>query len=94
MAVYCTIYTYPSVAGRHYESLNTTVTFEKDDLVATRRVKLVNNQQLENSRMFSAVIEVTPGLLFPAQVQNSSASIEIEDDDSECRILKLRTCVL
>ena len=51
--------------------------------MATARVKVLNNPALQQRRMFSAVIEVTPGLMFPAQVIDSVATIDIDDDDSE-----------
>ena len=74
-----------SVAERDFKPLNTTITFEEDDLIAQVRVGVIDNQILQERRTFSAVIEI-PGtqLLFPTQVQSITASIEIKDDDSEC----------
>lgn len=70
------------MAGIDYEHLNTTITFEKDDLVARIRVKVIDNQILQEMRTFGAIIEVVQGE-FPAFVQNNTASIVIEEDDSE-----------
>ena len=72
------------MAGRDYESLNITIIFEEDDLMAKVRVKVIDNQKLQEMRTFTAVIEVTQTeRFFPAQVQNGTATIEIKDDDSE-----------
>jgi hypothetical protein len=71
-----------AVAGRDYESLNITIIFEEDDLMAKVRVKVIDNQKLQEMRTFTAVIEVTQTeRFFPAQVQNGTATIEIKDDD-------------
>ncbi|CAI8026301.1 Deleted in malignant brain tumors 1 protein [Geodia barretti] len=70
-----------AVAGIDYEPLSTVITFEQQDVMATVRVKVLNNPALQQKRMFSAVIEVTPGLRFPAQVIDSVATINIDDDD-------------
>ena len=73
------------MAERDFKPLNTTITFEEDELIAQVRVRVIDNQILQERRTFSAVIEI-PGtqLLFPTQVQSITASIEIKDDDSEC----------
>ena len=70
-----------AVAGRDYEALKAVVTFEKDDLIAKVPIKIFDNQVVQHTRIFSAVIEITSGLQFPAQVQDSVATVVIEDDD-------------
>ena len=76
-----------AVAGRDYVPLSTVISFEKEEFIAKARVRVINNQVLQQKRMFSAMIEVTSGLKFPAQVIDAVVNIEIEDDDSECDLL-------
>ena len=76
------------MAGIDYEPVNTMITFEKEVLEATIHIRLIDNQILQDMRTFSAVIEVTQGLIYPAQVENNTATIEIEDDDSESHIIQ------
>lgn len=71
-----------SVAGIDYEPLNTTITFQKEEVIKRIRVRLIDNQLLQQKRVFGAAIEVVQGD-FPARVQNDTASIEISDDDSK-----------
>ena len=80
----CVVYyftTLLAVAGRDYEALKAVVTFEKDELIAKVPIKIFDNQVVQHTRTFSAVIEITSGLQFPAQVQDSVATVVIEDDD-------------
>ena len=65
-----------------YNPLSTIVTFEKDVLIQKVRVQVLDNQVVQQSRKFSATIEVMSGLQFPVQVMDSNATIQIEDDDS------------
>ena len=52
--------------------------------MAQVRVRVFDNQVLQEMRMFTAVIEVTQTeRFFPAQVQNNTATIEIIDDDGK-----------
>ena len=72
-----------TVAGGDYESVNMTVTFEKDQLEAHILVKITDDTILEGKEVFTAVI--TPTLRdFPVFVVNHTTVIEIQDDDSEC----------
>lgn len=75
-----------SVADMDYEPLNLTVTFQKEDVVKHIRVRIIDNEVLQQKRAFSAIIEVVQGL-FPATVQNNTASIEISDDDSKLNLV-------
>ena len=74
---------YSLVAGIDYEPVSTIITFEPEDVMATTLIKVLDNPTLQQGRMFSAVIEVTSGLRFPARVIDSVATIDVEDDDSE-----------
>lgn len=49
--------------------------------MAKTRVKVFDNLILQPTRVFSIEIEVTSGLRFPAQVIDSVATIDIQDDD-------------
>lgn len=71
------------MAGIDYEPLSTILTFQKNDLMAKAYISLINNPQLQQNRNFSAIIEVVPGLTFPAQVIDPITTISIEDDDSK-----------
>ena len=70
-----------SEAGKDYAPLSTVITFEAEDLMAKTRVKVFDNLILQPTREFSVEIEVTSGLRFPAQVIDSVATIDIQDDD-------------
>ena len=82
---------FSSVAKMDYEPLNVTVTFQKEDVVKHVRVKIIDNEVLQQKRVFSAIIEVVQGL-FPAIVQNNTASVEISDDDSKLNLVSC-TCM-
>lgn len=69
-----------------YEPLNTTITFQKEDEMKKVRVKIINNEVLQQKRAFNAIIEVVQGL-FPATVSNNTAIIEISDDDSKLNLM-------
>lgn len=71
------------VPGIDFQQLNTTITFAEDDLIAEVRVKVIDNEALQDVRAFSAMIEVTPGQIYPARIETNKATIEIEDDDSK-----------
>ena len=82
--------TFPNpVAGTDFEELNTIITFDEDDVEANVRVRIIDNEALQDIRAFDVVIEVIPGQIFPVQVQNNKAIVDIEDDDSKSPLCSL-----
>ena len=73
------------VDGEDYQRFSSVVTFEEEETEVRRRVRILDNQVLESTKTFSVVIEAVPGR-FPVAVMNSTATVEIRDDDSECFI--------
>ena len=73
------------VDGEDYQHFSSVVTFEKEEIEVRRRVRILDNHVLESTKTFSVVIEVVPGI-FPVAVTNSTAAVEIKDDDCECLI--------
>jgi len=71
------------VNGEDYQHFSSIVTFEKEETEVRRRVRILDDQVLESTKTFSVVIEAVPET-YPVAVMNSTAAVEIRDDDSEC----------
>ena len=79
--------------GKDFESVNVSLTFEEEDLMKKVRVKLIDNQIVEDDRTFGAVITLPGRRLLSTQVEGSTANIEIKDDDGECVCIYQRVCL-
>ena len=69
--------------NQDYQQTSSMVTFEKEVMEISKRVKILDNSNLEGTKSFSVMITAVPGS-YPVFVVNSTALVEIKDDDCEC----------
>ena len=83
-----------AVENRDYQQTRSIVTFEKEVREISKLVKILDNSNLEGTKSFSVMITAISGL-YPVSVINSTAIVEINDDDCKCCMYhNIFSCIL